>query len=194
MSDENFDRRVQRTRQLLRSALVQLIEEKGYDAITIQDITERANLGRTTFYLHYESKEALLLDHTADLTAHFNLTTLGHDDLFSDTPQPEYVILLEMLAEHRPMYLAVHHSRDAGIIVRGLREQMTTNLQTSLKAIFPDTEPSMPLDMLTNYIIGAQIAFIDWWMMNRTAFDAAQIAAMLHRLQRAEVCHAYQVK
>ena len=63
MSDEKTDRRIQRTRELLRKALMELIDEKGYDAVTIQDITERANLGRTTFYLHYQSKEDLFLDH-----------------------------------------------------------------------------------------------------------------------------------
>ncbi len=55
------DRRIQRTRQLLHEALITLILEKGYDAITVQDILERANLGRSTFYAHYQDKEALLL-------------------------------------------------------------------------------------------------------------------------------------
>ena len=55
-----MDRRIQRTRHLLRDALFALITERGYEAITIQDITERANLGRTTFYLHYRDKEELL--------------------------------------------------------------------------------------------------------------------------------------
>lgn len=56
------DRRVQRTRRHLREALMQLILERGYDAVTIEDITERADLGRTTFYLHYRDKEELLLE------------------------------------------------------------------------------------------------------------------------------------
>lgn len=56
----SLDRRIQRTRQLLRDALFALIRERGYEAITVQDIAERANLGRTTFYLHYRDKEELL--------------------------------------------------------------------------------------------------------------------------------------
>ncbi|MFN8375405.1 MAG: helix-turn-helix domain-containing protein [Anaerolineae bacterium] len=55
------DRRVDRTRALLQQALMELIREKGYDAVTIQDITDRANVGRATFYLHYPSKDALFL-------------------------------------------------------------------------------------------------------------------------------------
>ena len=61
------DRRVQRTRQALREALLSLMKEKDYNAITVEEITARANLGRTTFYLHYKDKEALLLEKFADL-------------------------------------------------------------------------------------------------------------------------------
>jgi len=55
------DRRVQRTRELLQKALIELIRERGYDAVTIQDIVDRANVGRTTFYLHYRSKDELFI-------------------------------------------------------------------------------------------------------------------------------------
>ena len=56
------DRRIQRTRQGLRNALLELIKEKGYDFISVEEITRRANLGRATFYLHYKDKEDLLVD------------------------------------------------------------------------------------------------------------------------------------
>ena len=56
------DRRVQRTRKALRSALLELIKEKGYDSVSVEEITQRANLGRATFYLHYKDKEDLLVD------------------------------------------------------------------------------------------------------------------------------------
>ena len=55
------DRRAQRTRELLQKALIELIAERGYDAITIQDIVDCANVGRTTFYQHYNSKDNLFV-------------------------------------------------------------------------------------------------------------------------------------
>ena len=61
LSMAKMDRRAQRTRELLQKALIELISERGYDAITIQDIVDRANLGRTTFYLHYNSKDELFM-------------------------------------------------------------------------------------------------------------------------------------
>ena len=60
--ETKIDRRVQRTRQALRNALLELIKEKGYDSISVEEITQRANLGRATFYLHYKDKEDLLVD------------------------------------------------------------------------------------------------------------------------------------
>jgi AcrR family transcriptional regulator len=55
------DRRVQRTQDLLREALLSLIREKGFDALSVQDIIDRANVGRATFYAHFDNKQDLLL-------------------------------------------------------------------------------------------------------------------------------------
>ncbi|HEX3252966.1 MAG TPA: TetR/AcrR family transcriptional regulator [Pyrinomonadaceae bacterium] len=55
------DRRVERTEQLLRTALFELIEEKGFGSLTVQDILDRANVGRATFYTHFDNKEDLLI-------------------------------------------------------------------------------------------------------------------------------------
>lgn len=194
MLDEKMDRRVQRTRQLLRGSLVQLIKERGYDNITIQDITDHANLGRTTFYLHYQSKEDLLLDHHAEMHMHFNLATLSRDELLGETPQPQMVVFLQLLTQNRPMYHAIRAAKDSEILLRGIHEQMTGSLQNSLKAIFPNIEPLLPMDVLTEYIVGAQLSLIHWWMTNRTAYDGLQLATMLQRLRRIAICDAYQTE
>jgi len=55
------DRRTQKTKKYLAEALKELIVEKGYEEISVQDIIDRANVGRSTFYSHYESKEQLLV-------------------------------------------------------------------------------------------------------------------------------------
>ena len=61
MATKMEDRRVQRTRALLLSALLDLIVEQGYEEITVQDIVDRANVGRSTFYAHFLDKRELLL-------------------------------------------------------------------------------------------------------------------------------------
>src|SRR3954466_12612335 len=61
MAEKKEDRRIQRTRQLLLQALFSLIQEKGFDAVTVQDIIDRADIGRSTFYVHFVDKEDLLV-------------------------------------------------------------------------------------------------------------------------------------
>jgi AcrR family transcriptional regulator len=69
MSAEPTDRRVRRTQDLLRRALLSLIQEKGYDRITVQDILDRADIGRSTFYAHYRDKDDLLRAGFQDIRA-----------------------------------------------------------------------------------------------------------------------------
>jgi len=63
------DRRVRRTRTLLQDALIALILEKGYEAVTVQDIIDRADVGRSTFYAHFLDKQQLLLSRVEELHA-----------------------------------------------------------------------------------------------------------------------------
>src|SRR5438876_9754476 len=65
--EKKMDRRVQRTRQLLQDALIAMVIEKGYDATTVQDIIDRANVGRATFYAHFPDKQTLLTSRLEDL-------------------------------------------------------------------------------------------------------------------------------
>lgn len=62
MEARRQDRRVGRTKRRLKEALLTLIRERGYDGITVEELTERADIGRSTFYSHYTSKEGLLFD------------------------------------------------------------------------------------------------------------------------------------
>lgn len=193
MPDEKTDRRVQRTRDLLKSALMQLVLEKGYDAVTIQDIVERANLGRTTFYSHYQSKDDLLLDHYAEYAHGFMLRQFSYDDLMGETPSPELERFLQIMADGRTIYLTITRAKDADVIMRAIRRLMTDNLRDSLLAAFPETAPSLPLDVLTHYIVGAQLSLMDWWLTNRMLYAANDMARMLHQLQRAALRDAFGI-
>ena len=62
MTKQVTDRRVQRTRRLLHKALMSLILEKKYESITVQEILDRADVGRSTFYMHFQDKDELLFD------------------------------------------------------------------------------------------------------------------------------------
>lgn len=193
MMESKADRRVQRTRQLLHKALIELVQEKGFDAITIQDITERANLGRTTFYLHYPGKEELMLDHHATVAEMMGLKQLTRTELLADEPPPGLVRLLLVAAEDRKFYDAIMKARTAELILRGIRAQMMTNLEATLVAAFPGVEPTMPLALLKPYLVNAQLAFIDWWVRNEAPYTPEQVATTLHQLQRSIIRDVYRL-
>lgn len=191
MTDEKSDRRVQRTRDLLKTALMQLVDERGYDALTIQDITDRANVGRSTFYLHYQSKDDLFLDHHIDFVSQLILRRFSYADLMAETPPPEYERFLQMLAGDKQIYFAVTKGKDAELIMRGIRGQLVDGLLDNLKATFMEAQSNVPLDMLANYLVGSQLALIEWWLSNRTDHSAKDVASTLHQLHRAALCSAY---
>lgn len=170
---------------------MQLIDEKGYDGVTIQDITERANLGRTTFYLHYDNKDELFLDHHEEFSGIMMINLLNREQLLSDDPQAGYVEFFEHLQEKREMYHAVMGAKDTAMIMRGVTIQLQQNLETSLSQIFT-TPPTIPIDILTRYIVSAQLSMIDWWLTQHNAYTAYEICQMLQQMRRATICDAYK--
>src|SRR5262245_22263068 len=98
------DRRVQRTRELLQKALLELIDEHGYESITIQDIADRANVARTTFYVHYHSKDDLFLSCHESIVSEFQsgllyAHPLSRKELLSPETPPGMTALYRHLEE-----------------------------------------------------------------------------------------------
>lgn len=107
------DRRVQKTRQLLSEALVSLILEKGYEDVSIQDLLDRANVGRSTFYAHYENKEQLLL------FGHEHLRNLAVKE---GAEQIDFLSFYQHLAERRTLVeKLLSGGKSEELITRSLR-------------------------------------------------------------------------
>src|SRR5512140_1252602 len=111
MKQDKQDRRSQRTRQLVNSAMMQLLSEKGYEAITVQDILERAGIGRSTFYSHYFDKEdvhaSMMEQMLADMTQQLPEKYTGQGLI----PSLE---LFRHIYRDRPHFQAVTGSGSAG--------------------------------------------------------------------------------
>ena len=185
MSESHLDRRIQRTRDLLQRAAMELIAEKGYDAVKLSDITERANLGRTTFYLHYQNKVDLLLsghDRSFFKTA-FEVTTI--EDLFANDASPQLIAIFEQSMNLRGMYHVVMQGIDAGPLMRGVRQQFAQGLEKKLRRWFNEKDSSIPFSILANYVAGAQLSLIAWWLESRAAFSPQQMAQAVQQLRRA---------
>lgn len=194
MQDDKPDRRVQRTRQLLQQALAELIEEKGYDAVTIEDITERANLGRTTFYLHFRSKEDLFLSSHMQGMLDYRFGIYSREELLADDPPARMAAVFEYLKMDRSTFGIMRHGKDAPIIMRAIHDIVARNLQESLEAAFDESQSSIPFSALANYIVGSQLAFMTWWIERHMKYTPQEMAHMFHRLQRAAVRDAMEIQ
>lgn len=186
------DRRVQRTRDLLQNALIELISERGYDAITIQDIVDRANVGRTTFYLHYCSKDELFMScHQAIVRQLHSGPQFSREGLLLPEAPPAVVSVYRQLLEVRALLVPIFQGKDSLLILRQIRERSAQKIEASLRAAFAEADSIIPLDVLANYLAGAQIALVQWWLEKRQTHTPEDLAQTFHRLQRAAIRDAF---
>lgn len=187
------DRRVERTREMLQNALIELINERGYDAITIQDIADRANIGRTTFYLHYNNKDELFISCHEAIVGEFHLGPhhlLSKDEMLANEASLEMISAYRHLDEARARLSLIFQSPDNAFILRQIREQMAQEIEVNLRAVFTETDSAIPFDLLANYLGGSQIALVQWWLEKRRPHSAEDLAQTFHRMQRAVICDA----
>lgn len=180
MRTEKQDRRSQRTRQLVLSALMGLMVEKSYDAITVQDLLDRANIGRSTFYSHYFDKEDVL---TA--LAEQMLEMLSQQFSQRDASQGMFPSL--ELFQH-----ALDHRQHFRVVLRGhAREVVWDAAQTSLSRAIEQRlattlatkhPPSVPLSVMSEYLAGAFLNLLKWWLEAEVSYSPAQMDDMFQQL------------
>jgi AcrR family transcriptional regulator len=174
------DRRVQRTRQALRKALVELIQEKGYDAISVEEITQRANLGRATFYLHYKDKDDILLEEFSEkvsdqvrLISEIPAAFWAPDQVFNELDQNNKLILPMQLifkhaAENAEFYRVMLRGESTKRIADRINAIVIASYNEVLRSKFPN-KPALiyqeiPLDILAVYFSGALLSCLSWWL------------------------------
>lgn len=180
----NEDRRMQRTRELLQKALLELLRTHDYDAVTIQDITERANVGRTTFYLHYASKEDLYRQaHQAEV-AQIAGAPLTRAELLADDPPARMIAIYAYHWSTRELLRMVYFGKDAEVIHRQMRDHSAQQVAAHLQATFSDVRFIIPVDVLANYLAVSEMGLMMWWIEKHAAHTPEQMAAYFHRLRR----------
>ena len=189
------DRRVQRTRKLLQQALIDLIGERRYEAITIQDIVDRANVGRTTFYLHYSNKDELFMScHEAIASGFHLLHSLSPREMLTSEVPPGMISAYRHLAEARTMLQPIFQGQESPLILREIRARSAQQIEASLRAAFAETDSAVPLEVLANYLAGAQIALVQWWLEKPRPHPPEALAQTYHRLQRAAIRDAFGLR
>ena len=183
--EKSLDRRTVRTRRALRNALVALILEKGYEAITIQDITDRADLNRGTLYLHYRDKQDLLLSSSADVYDELiaQLTPLSPDHLTVDVPEQNLILVYRHVAANADFYRVMLSDHGVPAFIRRLRHIFAQWSLARLDALRGLGAPitSLPSEFAVNFISGAVIGVIEWWLENELSITPEVLAQ--HTLQ-----------
>lgn len=166
------DRRVKRTIRLLREALMSLIIEKGYDSISVQDITDRADLARSTFYLHFKDKDELLYESMREIYS--DLLKSVHPGTMDDPADFEHV------AEHADFYRIMFSERGSMAFMVKMRGFLTEIMKTHVLNVLipPEQKTRLPRDFVAHVMAGAQLAMFAWWLENNQKPSAEEIAHM----------------
>ena len=179
------DRRIARTRAGLQHALVALIMKKGYDAITVEDICEEANVGRSTFYLHYASKDALKrsgLEHLRTELVECQKLTLSEANGATSGFLGFSLALFEHASSHGDLYRALVGSRGGGVALDGVREILSDLVRADLASMRGDDVPAVPSELAVQYVVGAYIAVLTWWLDRGAKPSPQSMDAMFRHL------------
>lgn len=180
MKQVETDRRSQRTKRLLTDALIALMQEKRFDKLTVQDIIDRADVGRSTFYAHYQDKEDLLLssfEHLMEGLSQHVARDSGNEQLLPSLG------LFRHIQEHQHLYEALVWGRAADFFFRRTRTHLTDMIETQLAAQLPRGQtPTVPLPIVANHIAGAFIMLVQWWLDNELPYAPERMEEMFRRL------------
>jgi AcrR family transcriptional regulator len=177
------DRRVRRTRRILREALIALILEKGYDRITVQDVLDRADIGRSTFYAHYRDKEALLVacfdDTREELRRGIEAATPGAP---APDPARAATVIFEHAHRHRSVYRAMCGRQGGTLVHRYLHHLIGEQLREHLGPHLSAAGSDLPVDVVAEFYTSAVLGLLVWWIDQDHPCDHAQLARMYQRL------------
>lgn len=164
------DRRVQKTRQSLFNALMDLILEKGYEAVTVQDIIDRANVGRSTFYAHFENKDQLLYG------CHQALNHL----LFSAenaTEEIDFLALYTHAQEHSHVAKAMLGKKGGELVIGYFRDAMAFKILDELKIRAEKSKGEQKMLAFTaEATAAALVRLLTCWLDQDMPFTAEEMA------------------
>ncbi len=190
--EDKTDRRSQRTRRLLTAALVELMFEKRFEDISVQDILDRADIGRSTFYGHFSSKEALLYSSLGDMLhgLELHMAEEGSAQSVSDAPGGGIVLLPSLglfrhIKQHQRLYRALFSSSSLEPVTQNLQQQLTQVVERNLRTRLTGPAgrpPAVPLPILASFAAGAFLTLLRSWLEGNDAYTPEQIDAMFQQM------------
>ena len=209
MPQNDLDRRVQKTRKLLQDALIELVAEKSYESVSIREILERANVGRSTFYAHFQDKDQLLhsiLDRLDGLfQQHEQLfldakKNLGNADIMNLTHEFSPTLsLFQFVGQNHRFFNAMLGNRGYGIFakpvydyvfahVHGLftkpvHNDVVANMHESFKLLRSHEKyGSLGSEIAAHYFVSALMDLLVWWVEKDMPCTAEEMDRLFRQL------------
>jgi AcrR family transcriptional regulator len=177
------DRRVERTEQLLEAALLSLIKEKEFDLISVQQIIDRANVGRATFYAHYENKEGQIESGFDGLLATLRERQRearesggGDERLFAFSRH-----LLAHADEHREIFPAMVSKRGGAFIQHLLRNLLVKVVRDDVRAMMGKAGQA-PEEGVVQFIAGGLFGLMMWWLGGKRRLSVEEVDGLFRRM------------
>lgn len=163
------DRRIQRTRRTLREALISLLLERGWDAVSVQDVCDKADVGRSTFYTHFADKEDLLVGGFDDLRKALRRQLApadpGHALPFAHG-------LIEHAHEQQRLFRALVGKRSGQVVLRRFRELVLDLVREDMSGL---AAPGPNPEAAVHFIGGAFLELLTWWLETRNSLTPADL-------------------
>jgi AcrR family transcriptional regulator len=184
MKVSESDPRSIRTRALLRDTLMQLVAEKSFASLTIQDVTHLAGLNRTTFYLHYSGLHELLEDCARTLFGQMRSEIYGNKTSgFRQDPNvlaPYITSVFHHLAHHEKFYRAML-GRQGDPLFRVLFQELLSELIFEPMERAPDEPSSLQLEMILRFFSSGFGGIAEWWLEKGMPISAEQASQQVAR-------------
>ena len=176
MQEETQDRRIKRTKMLLQNALVDLMLEKAVGKISVKELTQKADVNRSTFYLHYLD----IYDMLEQMENEFVETIQGffHDfftPLPTSMPLTLFVNISEWLEQDKEYYVKLLRGSASGYIFEELESRIRDEFLTLLYLIFLDEE-SLDLRTRVNFTVSGTVGVLRMWVMEGGNISLAELS------------------
>lgn len=179
------DRRIRKTKKAIREALLTLMLEKGFDAITINDIAEEADINRGTFYLHYADKFELLGVIEDDIIAQFQALQNNIDisKMYQEENHFTDVFIKEaigVIKENELFFKVMFISGEKTTFESKFKAEIKKNMKSKINHI--DTISDIPFDYYFSYVVNALLGILREWVKGGMVETKEQIAAYAYAI------------
>lgn len=168
MSDKP-DRRSQRTRHLLSAALVELIREKEYNTITVSDIIDRANVGRSTFYTHFRDKDDLFVGELDRVIELLSQRIPNQEEM----PFFPSLGLFRHVGEEYQLYKSLLWGPGIDLLIKHMQKSLSKRIEQGL--LESGKEFNVPIPILANFIAGSFLTLLQWWLENKMVYSPEEM-------------------